>query len=204
MKKRGQVWIETVMYTLIALIIIGLVLAYAKPKIEEAQDKATIEKSLVMMQEIDSLVTQLVQGGPGNIRNIGLEIKKGSLVIDEDKEWLLFELDGKYVFSEAKKDKIDFVHVGYGSFFVITEDKGKIKKVTIKRNYTNYDIEYTGTTLQKSSTPYTLSMSNEGKPSPPMSGEKCAKNEDCIDYSSGVCESGTCKYTPTIIKFEVS
>ncbi len=32
--KRAQIWIETMIYTLIAFIMLGLVLAYAKPKIE--------------------------------------------------------------------------------------------------------------------------------------------------------------------------
>ena len=32
---RGQVWVETVVYTLIAFIMIGLVLGVAKPKIEK-------------------------------------------------------------------------------------------------------------------------------------------------------------------------
>ena len=38
-KKRGQVWVETVIYTLIALALIGTVLAFVKPKVEEMQDK---------------------------------------------------------------------------------------------------------------------------------------------------------------------
>ena len=32
MKKEGQVWVETVVYTLIAFVLIGLVLSFAKPK----------------------------------------------------------------------------------------------------------------------------------------------------------------------------
>ena len=38
----GQVWVETVTYTLIAIVMIGLVLSFAKPKIEELQDKTII------------------------------------------------------------------------------------------------------------------------------------------------------------------
>ena len=37
--KKAQVWIETVIYTLIALALIGTVLAFVKPKIQEIQDK---------------------------------------------------------------------------------------------------------------------------------------------------------------------
>ena len=36
-KKRGQIWVETVIYTLIALILIGLVLTFITPKIKEIQ-----------------------------------------------------------------------------------------------------------------------------------------------------------------------
>ena len=60
---RGQVWIETIIYTSIALLMIGLVLAYAKPKIEEFQDKATLEQSLEMVKEIDSTIMTIGVSG---------------------------------------------------------------------------------------------------------------------------------------------
>ena len=37
--KRGQVWVETVIYTLIGLAIIGVVMAAALPKINERKDE---------------------------------------------------------------------------------------------------------------------------------------------------------------------
>ena len=46
MNKRGQVWVETVIYTLIALVMIGLVLSFVQPKIMELQDKATLQQSI--------------------------------------------------------------------------------------------------------------------------------------------------------------
>lgn len=71
---RAQVWIETVLYTLIAFVMIGLVLAYAKPKIEELQDKTIIEQSIEMLKNIDSTI--LTIGAPGNQRLIEIGIKK--------------------------------------------------------------------------------------------------------------------------------
>ena len=59
MKKRGQVWIETVTYTLVAFVLIGLVLSFVKPKIEELQDQAIIEQSTSMIKEIDSILHSL-------------------------------------------------------------------------------------------------------------------------------------------------
>ena len=43
---KGQVWIETVVYTLIAFAILGAILGFAKPKIEQLQDKSIIEQSI--------------------------------------------------------------------------------------------------------------------------------------------------------------
>ena len=50
-KKNGQVWVETVIYTLIAFSLIAAVLAFVKPKIDELQDKAIIEQSIGMIKE---------------------------------------------------------------------------------------------------------------------------------------------------------
>ena len=51
-KKRGQIWVETVIYTLIALVMIGTILAFALPKISEIQDKSTIEQSIIVIKDI--------------------------------------------------------------------------------------------------------------------------------------------------------
>ena len=50
--KRGQIWVETMVYTLIAFALIGLVLAFVKPKIQETQDKAIIEQSVNILKDI--------------------------------------------------------------------------------------------------------------------------------------------------------
>ena len=51
-KKKGQVWIETVTYTLVAFVLIGLILAFAKPKIDKLQDQSIIEQSMKMIKEM--------------------------------------------------------------------------------------------------------------------------------------------------------
>jgi uncharacterized membrane-anchored protein YitT (DUF2179 family) len=58
-KRKGQVWIETVIYTLIAFVMIGLVLSYATPKIQELQDQAIIQQSIDMMKQIDSTISTM-------------------------------------------------------------------------------------------------------------------------------------------------
>ena len=43
---KGQIWVETMVYTLIAFALIGIVLMFVKPKIEEIQDTSIIEQSI--------------------------------------------------------------------------------------------------------------------------------------------------------------
>ena len=69
-QNKGQIWVETVIYTLIALILIGSVLVFITPRIQEIQDRAIIEQSIEMLQNIDSIISSVVIGGAGNKRII--------------------------------------------------------------------------------------------------------------------------------------
>ena len=159
--KKGQIWIETVIYTLIAFVMIGLVLAYAKPKIEEIQDKAIIEQSIMMMEEINAKIMEVRQGGSGNKRELMLRIKKGTLKIDGIENKIFFEIESKYEYSELGTDVI------YGDMITHTEKKGNFNLVTLTIDYNEeYDITYNGKdelkSISKASTPYKLFISNEG------------------------------------------
>jgi len=157
--KRGQIWIETVIYTLIAFVMIGLVLAYAKPKIEELQDKSIIEQSIAMMKGIDSTI--LTIGCPGNQREIELGIKKGILKIDGVNDLIVFEIESRHTYSEPDTDIVD------GNLIIHTKKRGKFNIVNLTRDYSGeYDIKYQGEDklklISKSSIPYKILISNEG------------------------------------------
>jgi len=156
MKKRGQIWVETVIYTLIAFVMIGLVLAYAKPKIEELQDKLIIEQSIALVKNIDSTI--LTMGGPGNQRILEIGIKKGTLTFNGEKDSLIFEMDSKYQYSEPK------INISDGNLIILTEKKGENYKITLTRDFEkNYNITYNGKSesksLGKSATTYKISIS---------------------------------------------
>jgi hypothetical protein len=157
--KRGQVWIETVIYTLIALVMIGAVLSFVKPKIEELQDKAIIEQSIGMVKEIDSTI--LTMGGPGNQRIIELGIKKGILKIDGESDKIIFEIKSRHTYSEPGTD------IPNGNLIIHTKKTGKLNIVTLTRDYSeDYNITYQGKdelkSITKASTPYKFFISNNG------------------------------------------
>jgi hypothetical protein len=152
-KKSGQVWVETVIYTLIALLMITAVLAYAKPKLESMQDEAVIKQSIEILKEIDLLVLSAIQGGVGNKRTIDIGIKKGVLKIQGDEDIIMFVIESRNQYSQPNEIIED------GNLFIKTVEKGKGNEVSIWRDYSGkYDITYSGEDvskqLSKSSQPY--------------------------------------------------
>jgi len=163
MKKgvKGQVWIETVTYTLIALVMIGLVLSFAKPKIEELQDKAIIEQSVQMLKEFDLVVKEVGEGVVGNTRKIETNLKKGSIKVDSPNDLLIFEMKSRYQYSQPRQSYQE------GALTVYTTEDGKYYPINITLNYSGiYNITYSSLENQKiiskSSTSYEIFISKKG------------------------------------------
>jgi hypothetical protein len=158
-KKKGQVWIETVIYTLIAFIMIGLVLSYAQPKIQEAQDQSLIQQSITMMKQIDSTI--LTMGPTGNQRILEITIKKGNLNINGVDNKIVFEMESQAIYSEPGKNIND------GSVVILTEEKSGYNLVTLTEDYSkDYDIQFSEgdiiKKISKASTSYKLIILNKG------------------------------------------
>lgn len=159
--KKSQVWIETVIYTLIALTIIGIVLGIIKPALEEQKDKAAIRQSIDSLNEIDSKINN-IKYIPGNSRSLELKITRGNLIIDgeEDKIKIIIE-DSNYAPSEPG------LVVNEGNVAENTTEKGKKYQVTMTLDYSNkMNITYRGKdeqkTFQYAPVAYKLSVINNG------------------------------------------
>ena len=159
-KKKGQVWIETVTYTLIAFVLIGLILAFVKPKIDELQDKALIDQSINVLKQIDFVINEVYQEGVGNKRMIEIGLKEGQITFNSTNDSISFFFEGKYMYSEPG------LQYKEGSFDVLTSKLGSTYKVLIKKEYPNFNLTYFGKedskALSKSTTPYELFISNKG------------------------------------------
>jgi len=157
--RRGQIWVETVIYTLIAFSLMGLVLAFVIPKIEETRDKGIIEQSVGILQDIDSLIRNL--GGSGNQRVLELGINKGSMTIDAVNDKIFFELESRNQYSQPGEN------VSVGNIIVNTKGEGKINIVTLTLDYAGeYNVNYAGQeevkTISKAPVPYSISISDRG------------------------------------------
>jgi hypothetical protein len=161
---KGQVWIETIIYTSVAIVMIGLVLSYAKPKIEEFQDKNILEQSLEMFRLIDNTIANI--GVSGNQRVLEVKIKKGELIIDGENDKISFEMDSNHEYSQPGLDITDTFG---GRIITHTEKKGEMIKVNFTVDYSQYstNLTYEGKDdfkiLSKAPTPYKIVIANKGK-----------------------------------------
>lgn len=163
-RKKAQVWVETVIYTLIALAMIGAVLAYVTPKIQEIQDKAIIDQSLDVMKTLDNQVVS-VSTGEGNKRIVMVEIKKGELKIDGKNDKIIFEMpESKTQYSEPVEEDQEGVKIG--DIEIKTVKVNKNYKVSLILDYSEreYDIQYNSEDkegiISKSPSPYKMSIEN--------------------------------------------
>jgi len=157
--KRGQVWVETVIYTLIGLVILGLLLGVTKPKIDELKDRMVIKQTVEALNTLD-LQIQDIQYVAGNKRVVEFKIDRGKLVIDPVKEQIYWILeDSKSEYSEPGRE------ISSGDIKVLTE-KGQKTSVKLTLGYPNLDLSFNlkqeEKILQASSQPYKLVMENLG------------------------------------------
>lgn len=160
--RKGQIWVETVIYILIAFVMIGLVLSFVRPKIEELRDKAIIEQSIEIMNDLQGVFSEVVI--PGNKRVLEMGIKKGDFTINPLNDSIIFDITSSYIYSEPGET------VYVGDLEITTTDLGKYSEVVIVSSYSGqYNLTYQNgeesKILTRSSVPYRIIITNEGEDS---------------------------------------
>jgi hypothetical protein len=160
--KNAQVWVETVLYTLIAFVIIGLVLTYIKPEVEKFQDKSVIKQSITIMSDLDSKISEVVKNGEGNKRVLELSIKKGIFKIEGENDSLIFIIESVFPYTEPGEQYSE-----QGIEILTLEKKGK-NEVTLSKDYgESINITYAGKEetriLSQSPTFYRVYIENKGQ-----------------------------------------
>ena len=89
-KKIGQIWIETVVYTVIGLTLIGVVLTFVTPKLAESRDRSVVEQSIASLQIFDDKISEVYNQGIGSRRIISaFSLKRGTLTIDSSADKII-------------------------------------------------------------------------------------------------------------------
>lgn len=157
--KHGQVWIETVVYTLIGLSLIALVLALVTPKINEYKDRAIIEQSIGALNTIDATI-QDVLTSPGNRRIVEYQMKRGTLAFDRENRSISYTLqESEVLYSEPG------IETAIGRIRVLTTEGANSNTVRLSLYYP-FNLTFDGTgsvmTYEAAATPYQFAIEHAG------------------------------------------
>lgn len=157
---RGQVWIETVLYTFIGLTLMGLVLGFVYPRIQTAQERSLLQQSTTSLTGLDDLIQLVTARGPGNVKKASFTLQRGTLTLDPLGETIIFEVEGLQTPPSEPG-----VAIPFGNLIMRTVPFGETYNVQYTLQYTTLDISLEGEqvkTFQASSVPYQFLVSNEG------------------------------------------
>lgn len=159
-EKNGQVWVETVLYTVIGLGLIALVLGFVMPKIQITKDKLLVEQSIYLMQSFDEKIQEVESQGDGNSRTFEFTMKKGELHIKPSTKEIRLILEGlKEPYSEP-----DYP-IPYKKVMVVSAKGQKTSSANLTLKYENFILKYddnilTEKVFSSAQTPYHFSITN--------------------------------------------
>ncbi len=108
MQKKGDVWISAVLYFGLGILVISILLAAGLPVINKLRDKNVVLQTKEVMHTLDQNVREVIREGPGSQRVLTINIKKGSFVIDELEDKILWQYnDSRILISEPGIDVVE-------------------------------------------------------------------------------------------------
>ncbi len=161
-KGKGQVWLETVIYILIGLVLIGLVLSFIIPKINERKDRIIVEQALISLNLFDSKIKEVIETGQYNKRVIEFSMQRGSLYIDSEMNKIIFVLrDLTKPYSQPG------INIPLGRVVLRTEQDRRTNSVNLTLQYgLGTDLTFDGGQNTKkfnpSTIPYKFAIENQG------------------------------------------
>ena len=161
MNKRGQIWVETAIYTLIGLIIIAIVLSIATPQIEKIKERAIIKQTITALNEFNNEIKNVEQAA-GSVKIVFFKITQGKLEIDSKQNKIIYTLENtKLEFSE-EGERIKEVDLVF-----LTEKYGQRFNVILELDYNNtlnmtYNSKEEVKILFGASSPYEIRIENVG------------------------------------------
>ncbi len=153
--KKSQVWVETVIYTLIGLTIMGALIAVITPRVNMMIDRSVISQSSESLNYISDQISDSLSSS-GNQRAISLMVKKGEYVINPAENSIYFILKGTTYLASQPNEVTP-----QGEITILTTEKSKKSydvKLELKLNAINLTYQDTklGKTLTNSPTAYSL------------------------------------------------
>lgn len=155
--KKAQVWVETVIYTLVGLAILGILIVSVRPKIKQMQDESLIEQAMDSLLKINSKIYE-ASSTKGTRTRFDLKIGGGKFVIDGINDKIYWGIDSSLQYSEENIP----IDVGIIKVTTTADDPWYIEMDL----FYNFDIKFNGIDETKEfyegTTPYSVTIENLG------------------------------------------
>jgi len=164
--KKAQVWVETVVYALIFLALMGAVLVISTPKIRQIKEKTILDQTQASLNVLNSAVLEARGMAAGTQIPVNFLIKKGQLKIACENEKIILEVDE----IRTKYSEYDIVVYGGDIGILTTKQSDKFNNIKMTLDYSakGIDLTYgedklnTEKSFVKAPTPYKFIIKNEG------------------------------------------
>jgi type II secretory pathway pseudopilin PulG len=144
MLNRGQIWVETVLYTLLGISLMALVLAFAIPKITASQERAIVEQSIQSVQTLYDAIETVQTRGSGNVKGVEISVRAGSLTLDGINDSIMLILpEQKSKYSQPGSA------IPRGALTILTEEISGRYKVTLRATFPRTNLTLEGKDLVK-------------------------------------------------------
>lgn len=158
----SQIWVETVVYTLIGLVVMGIILAVATPSINRYKDQLVIEQTTTVLSDLNEKIIDVEKAGAANRRIIPeLRINRGKLDIDCPQNKIIYTLQE----SNLEYSQLD-QEIKQGDILVKTKKNGNKYDISLTLAYSSLNLTYNGEiikkTLNPAATSYAIFIENNG------------------------------------------
>ena len=139
MNKRGaSVWISAILYFGIGIVILTILLSAGLPVINKLRDKNVVIQSKEVMHTLDENIREVIKEGPGSQRVLTINLKKGSLRIDNDANSIIWSYDGANILISEPG-----LEVPEGKVIVLTTlgSQKKTYDINIRLNYADINAD---------------------------------------------------------------
>ena len=92
-RKKSQIWISVIIYTLVSVLALVLILNTGIPILTEMKDRAVFSKIKDVMLDLDRHITEIANQGEGSQATVSFEIRDGEVLFSDDQ--LIWELETK-------------------------------------------------------------------------------------------------------------
>src|SRR3989344_5138558 len=138
MQKKGDVWISAILYFGIGIVILTILLSAGLPVINKLRDKNVVIQSKEVMHTLDENIREVIKEGPGSQRVLTINLKKGSLRIDNDANSIIWSYDGANILISEPG-----LEVPEGKVIVLTTlgSQKKTYDINIRLNYADINAD---------------------------------------------------------------